>query len=262
MSSTPPSKSVPAVENAVKLLRRMAMTSSAEGVAPMARATGLSVSTTFNILKTLTKEGFVTFEHKDKTYRIGMGILEIVAPILGANPNDLIRPLLYNLASEHSVMVALWHVTESQRIVLIDSVTPSKIVHARMETGSRLPAMIGAVGRVYAARLDVKEAEAKTEYAKLQWQAAPGFDHYWNDIQEARETGYAFDFGNLFIGLNIAAAIACDGDGHPRLGLSAITIAGQTDVETLKAAAIGLKEAAGLIETNVFARARGVIKGA
>lgn len=262
MSATTPPKSVPAVENAVKLLRRMALTSTAEGVAPMARATGLSVSTTFNILKTLTKEGIVTFEAKDKTYRIGMGILEIVAPILGANPNDLIRPLLHNLAREHSVMIALWHVTENQRIVLIDSVTPSKIVHARMETGSRLPAMIGAVGRVFAARLNVSEAKAKAEYAKLQWQAAPGFESFWRDIQEARDTGYAFDFGNLFIGLNIAAAIVSDANGHPRLGLSAITIAGQTDVETLKDAAIGLKDAARLIETNVFASAQGAPKEA
>lgn len=256
MSDSNPPKYVPAVENAVKLLRRMAMMSKSEGVAPMARATGLSVSTTFNILKTLTKEGFVTFDSKDKTYRIGMGILEIVAPILGANPNDLIRPLLHNLASEHSVMIALWQVTESQRIVLIDSVTPNKIVHARLETGSRLPAMIGAVGRVFAARTRVSKTEAKTEYDRLQWQSPPGFDEYWRDIEEAATTGYAFDFGNLFIGLNIAAAIACDADGHPRLGLSAITIAGQTEASKMREVAQALTDAAGLIESNVFARTR------
>ena len=253
-SNTP--KYVPAVENAVKLLRRMAVMNNSEGVAPMARATGLSVSTTFNILKTLTKEGFANCDPKDKTYQIGMGILEIVAPILGANPNDLIRPLLHNLASEHSVMIALWQVTESQRIVLIDSVTPTRIVHARMETGARLPAMIGAVGRVYAARTGVTKAQAKTEYSALQWQSPPGFDTYWKDIEQARETGFAFDYGNLFIGLNIAAAIACDATGQARLGLSAITIAGQTEAAKLQEAAQGLHEAAGLIETNVFARPR------
>jgi DNA-binding IclR family transcriptional regulator len=256
MTQAGPSKFVPAVESAVKLLRRIAIISEPEGVAAMARATGLNGSTTFNILKTLAKEGFVTFDEKDKTYRIGMGVLEIVGSILGANPNDLIRPLLHALATEHSVLIALWQITESDRIVLIDSVAPHKVVHAKLETGSRLPVMIGAVGRCYAALTGVTRADAQTAYDRLKWQSPPGFEIYWQDIEAARKTGFALDFGNLFIGLNIAAAVARDADGRPRLGLSAISIAGQTSVEAMQDIAAALNKAATLIETNVFARPR------
>ncbi|MGR3551622.1 IclR family transcriptional regulator [Pseudooceanicola sp.] len=252
MTASDSPKFVPAVENAIKLLRSMAMISSPEGVAPLARVSGLSVSSTFNLLKTLTKEGVVSFDPKDKTYRIGMGVLEFVAPILGANPTDLIRPLLSDLAKDHNVMVALWHVTERQRIVMIDSMAPTYIVHARMRTGSRLPALIGALGRCYAARTGMERATAEDHYAELRWQAPPGFDNYWRDIEEARKTGYAFDFGNLFIGVNIAASIACDGNSQPRLGLSAITIAGQMQPDLMTHVAIGLKEAAHQIEKNIF----------
>ncbi|WP_237061397.1 IclR family transcriptional regulator [Loktanella sp. M215] len=256
MKETGPSKFVPAVENAIKLLRRIAMASEPEGVAAMARATGLNGSTTFNILKTLANEGFVTFDEKDKTYRIGMGVLEIVGSILGANPNDLIRPLLNALATEHSVLIALWQITECDRIVLIDSVAPHKTVHAKLETGSRLPAMIGAVGRCYAALTGVTRGHAQAAYDRLKWQSPPGFEAYWEDIETARVTGFAFDFGNLFIGLNIAAAVVCDADGRPRLGLSAISIAGQTSAEAMQDIATALHKAANLIETNVFARPR------
>ena len=259
MKETGPSKFVPAVENAIKLLRRIAMASEPEGVAAMARATGLNGSTTFNILKTLANEGFVVFDEKDKTYRIGMGVLEIVGSILGANPNDLIRPLLHSLATEHSVLIALWQITESNRIVLIDSVAPTKTVHAKLETGSRLPAMIGAVGRCYAALTGVTQSEAKVAYDLLKWQSPPGFENYWQDIELARQTGIAYDFGNLFIGLNISAAVASDAAGKPRLGLSAISIAGQTSAKAMQDIGAALHKATNLIQTNVFARPGGML---
>lgn len=245
---------VPAVDNALKLLKYMASRGGSHGVAPLARATGITVSSTFNILKTLVRSGFVTFDPKDKTYRIGMGILEIVAPVLGANPNDLIRPLLDGMAEEFNVPIALWQVTEHERIILIDQVAPRRIVHANIERESRLPAWSGAVGRCYAAHMGKDRADVRRGYESVRWQNPPGFDAYWASVEVARRDGFAFDFGNLFAGLDICAAMVCDAMDRPRLGISTIAITGQTDREQLQHVARRLAEAAAIIEINVFGR--------
>lgn len=247
-------KPVPAVDNAIKILRHLAAQGTPVGVAPIARATGISVSTTFNILKTLVRQGFVSFETQSKTYRIGMGVLEIVAPVLGANPNDLIRPLIEGIVAEFGIMIALLQLSESGRMILIDTMQPLNIVHATLNKGARMPAMLGALGRCYTGAIGMDRATCETRFAELRWQNAPAFDTYWDEAEQARKDGYAFDFGNLFVGLNNVASLACDSSGMPRIGLSAMAIVGQLTRAQMDEVALALRDTARLIETNIFGR--------
>ena len=75
--------------------------------------------------------------------------------------------------------------------------------------------------------------------------------------QIARETGTASDRGQLYRGLDIAASLACDAKGSPRLGMSSITIAGQKTDEDLDRVASALAEAARQIERCLFGRQAG-----
>jgi len=252
-----PQKYVGAVENAVKILRRLAQADEPEGVAIVARETGLNVSTTFNILKTLAKEGLVTFDEQTKGYAVGMGVLELSAPVLGRNPGDMIRPVMERICREHSVLVALWTITPNGRIVLSDRVVPMDVVHADMRQGSRLPELAGAIGRCVAAVRDIDRETLREAYAALRWQRDPGFESYWADVQQARVDGYAFDFGHLFKGLSMAAVAIRDLDGSTRLGLSAISISDQIEPAALREAACALREAGRFIELNVFGRREG-----
>ncbi|WP_163849173.1 IclR family transcriptional regulator [Pseudooceanicola aestuarii] len=254
MKPSDPQKYVGAVENAVKILRQLAQTGAPEGVASIARETGLNVSTTYNILKTLTKEGLSTFDERSKSYAIGMGVLELSAPMLGRNPGDMIRPVMERISREHSVLVALWTVTPQGRIVLSDRIAPADVVRADMQPGSRLPDLVGAVGRCVAAARGLDREALRDAYAGLRWQRAPGFDAYWQEVQQARIDGYAFDFGQLFRGLSIAAVAIRDIAGTPRLGLSTISIADQIDDQAMREAAKDLKAAGEFIELNVFGR--------
>ncbi|MHA7874365.1 IclR family transcriptional regulator [Roseivivax sp.] len=254
MADQPRQKSVPAVQNATAILRLLAARGAPMGATQIARETGLNVSSAFNILRTLSHEGLLSFDPEDKTYRIGMGLMEVVAPILGANPADLIRPLMNEIAQSQQVMLALWQITASERIVLIDRFTAPRIVQAMMSQNSRLPVFAGAIGRCYAAALDLSEAEARRGYDSVRWQKAPGFESYWADVAQARESGAAFDHGNLFRGLEIVAAVARDAEGTPRLGMSSITITGQHEPADLTAVAAQLVDAAGQVERNIFGR--------
>lgn len=247
-------KLVPAVQNAMTIIRLLANSGRPLGATQIARETGLNVSSAFNILRTLSFEGLLSFDAEAKTYRIGMGLMELAAPLLGASPADLIRPLMSAIAEEHRITIALWQITGDERIVLIDRFTAPNIVQAVISRGSRLPVFAGAIGRVYAASLGLSKPDTQKGYNDVRWQNAPGFKAYWADVQAARESGIARDRGNLFRGLDIVAVLSRDAAGTPRLGMSSITITGQQDEESLVRIGSALASAARQVERGVFGR--------
>jgi DNA-binding IclR family transcriptional regulator len=251
-------KIVGAVANAVAILRSLVQLSEPVGVAAIARDTGVSVSTCFNILRTLAGERLVEFDAEAKTYRIGLGVLEFSLPLLGANQADLIRPELQRLSDEHKSLICLWQITEAERIILVDRVSSARTVRVDMSHGSRLPTYVGAVGRCYAALRKPPRDELKQRFDALQWQAPPSFDAYAEDVERAKQDGFAFDFGQLFIGLEIAAAVITDPAGKPRLGISGINIAGQLPRRDIERLAVDLRDSADWISEALFGVSRGV----
>ncbi|MEO1986450.1 MAG: helix-turn-helix domain-containing protein [Martelella sp.] len=250
-------KLVPAVQNAMSIMRLLAAQGRPMGATMIARETGLNVSSAFNILRTLSHEGLVSFDPEAKTYRMGMGLMEFAVPLLGANPTDVIRPTLAATAQENQTMIALWQITPSERIVLTDRFTAPNIPHVVLAQNSRLPVFSGAIGRCYAATRGLTEAETRKGFGTVRWQDAPRFESYWDDVLKARETKAAFDRGHLFRGLDIVASIARDAEGVPRLGMSSITIAGQQTDDSLDAIATALAGAAAQIERCLFGRPAG-----
>ncbi|WP_375263002.1 IclR family transcriptional regulator [Palleronia sp.] len=250
-------KLVPAVQNAMIIMRLLAASGRPLGATQIAREAGLNVSSAFNILRTLSHEGLLSFDPEAKTYRIGMGLMEFTAPLLGANPADLIRPTLTAIAQDHQVAIALWQIAANERITLIDRFTAPNIVQAVMARSSRLPAFAGAIGRVYAAARNLNKTQTREGFDSVRWQNAPDFETYWSDVHAARDSGTAQDRGNLFRGLDIVAALSRDASDVPRLGMSSITITGQQTEESLERVGIALAEAALKIERGVFGRPLG-----
>lgn len=250
--SPEPQKTVPAVENAAKILRHLARRGQPEGAAGVARATALSVSSTFNILKTLVSQDLVSFDPVAKTYRIGIGMLELATPLLGTSPVDLILPAMAQIAEDHKVMVALWQITDAERIILQSRVVPSSVAHVNVRPGARLPAYIGAIGRCYVAALGLDKTKAREKFLPLRWQTPLDFEDYWSEVQTCKSRGYAADYGNMFTGMLTVAAICLDNSGTPRLGLSSINIAGQVSREKLHEVGLVLKELSGKIERNLL----------
>ena len=253
-------KFVGAVENAVAILRYLAHASGSLGVATIARDTGLNVSTTFNILKTLSKEGLVVFDRRTKTYRIGLGVLEFSAPLLGTGQADLFRPELEKLSVEHRSLIGLWKITPNERIVLVDRVVGLNIVRVDMSIGSRLPAFVGAVGRCVAATRRLSHSELRARFETLRWQDPPSFDDYAAEVEEAARRGYAFDHQQLFRGVDIAASVICDHAGEARFGISGIVIAGQLSRGELEALAVTIRDTAQGIGSSLYGRAAAMLE--
>jgi DNA-binding IclR family transcriptional regulator len=227
---------VGAVVNAVRILQFLGGTPEPRGVAAIARATGISPSTTFNILKTMTRLGFVALDHGDKTYRLGLALAELAAGFVGVSQVALVHPEMERLAADYAMLIVLWRMTDDGHMVLVDRAYSEQAVRVDARIGSRLPALIGAVGRCVAAALELPEAELRQRFQGLRWQQAPTFDSYRADVSRACERGFARDNGQLYKGIQTVGAIVADFGGKPRFGLSGITISGQhaaADLERL-----------------------------
>lgn len=247
-------REVGAVVHAIRILRLLAQAPLPMGVAAVARETGISPSTCFNILRTLARARFVAVRGLDKTYTLGMAIAELATGLVGLSPGELIRPELERLALNYDMLVVLWRVTEDNHVVLVDRAYTPTAVRVEMRLGLRLPSLVGAVGRCVAAALDLPAAELRRRFAALRWQAPPSFADYCAEIGEARATGFALDDGQLYRGLQTVAAIITDACGQPRFGISGITITGQHTPDLLRRMGAELHEVAAYVGSALFPR--------
>ncbi|MBI0435846.1 IclR family transcriptional regulator [Roseomonas sp. KE0001] len=247
-------RDVGAVIHAIRILQHLSAATAPLGVAAVARGTGISPSTCFNILRTLTRTRFVAFREQDKTYSLGLGVAELAAGFLGISHAELIRPELERLALNYDMLIVLWRVTEDGHIVLIDRAHSHTAVRVEMRLGLRLPMLVGAVGRCVAAALDLPQAELRRRFAALRWQSPPSFESYLADVEAARGSGWSLDNSQLYRGLITIAALITDQHGQPRFGLSGITIAGQRPPQIFEQLGRELREVAGFATRALFPR--------
>jgi DNA-binding IclR family transcriptional regulator len=224
--------SVPALVHAVRILRYLALRKST-GVTVIAHDTGISASSCFNILRTLTGQGLIKFNQKTKTYSLGVGVAEIAAGLFGGGTLKAIRPSLDRIASEYGVLLAIWHITIEEHLVLIDRIFPETPARVELQLAQRLPAFAGAVGRSIAAVQPVSDDLLRKRFKEIRWQKPITFDAYRAGVQRTRLDGYAIDEGNLIRGVK-SVAVALRGPNGPRLGISAVTFADQVSQPKLK----------------------------
>ncbi|MCC5987043.1 MAG: IclR family transcriptional regulator [Pararhodobacter sp.] len=220
-------RSVGAVVHALRILRHLAGLGAPVGVSAIARATGVNTSTCFNILRTLVAEGLVVFDPGDKTYRLGLGVLELAVGLLGANHGDLIRPELERLAADSPALICLWQIVGEDRIVLLDRAWHPGAVRVDLPVGKRMPSFAGAVGRAIAHARGLSDAELHRGFALLRWQQPISFDEYRASLRDIQRHGYGRDAGATYAGIDSVAAVVPDASGEPRYGLGAVTIRGQ-----------------------------------
>lgn len=218
---------VGAVVNAVRILQFLAITPEPVGVAAVSRGTGVSPSSAYNILKTLHRLGFVALDHEAKTYTLGLALAELASGFLGTSPIALVRPELERLALRYGMLIVLWRMTDDAHMVLADRACSERAVRVDAPIGSRLPMLIGAVGRCVAAAIDLPDSELRQAFEALRWQQPPSFESYRADVERAKQRGFARDNGQLYKGVQTVASVILDAGGRPRFGLSGITIAGQ-----------------------------------
>lgn len=121
---------------------------------------------------------------------------------------------------------------------LAEAPTPLRV---HFTVGQRLPSLIGALGRCFAAHLGLPKPQIKAMFKELRWQDPPTFDQYWSDVEETRRNGFAVDIGRYNRNFTTVAAPVLASDGRATMAVSAITFSGDIDRTRLLRLAADLK---------------------
>ena len=226
----------PSVSHALAILRHLAAERRGEGVTAIARAVGLSPSSAFNILKTLSAEGFAEFDPATKSYSIGEAAIEIARTALDpANAFQRVRADIARIARQQNATTSLWRVTGNERLVLLVHADSGEGTRIDLSPGQRLPLLAGAGGRCVAAGLHLDDSRLEAAFRKLRWDSPPDWRQWRADVRQAQATGWAIDSDHSIRGVASVAAAIRDHGGAARFSLTCTFFSAQTDQERLEA---------------------------
>lgn len=185
------------VVNAIRILRHLGTSGEPATTTELARTLGINPSTCFGILKTLVAEGMLVFDEIGKRYATGIGVVQLAECALSEDGKlDLLRPHLQRIADRFEVPLTLWSLSVPDRLVLV-CLAQSGTLQVQMRVGKRVPALMGATGRLLAASRRFTKAQARSRFRSLRWGEAPSFEQYWAECELAARRGWAMDDGNF-----------------------------------------------------------------
>ena len=230
MSDPSSEKLVGALVSGLMILRYLQRSRSPVGVTQIARELKLNPSTCFNLLRTLVHEGLASFDTTTKTYALSLGVVALAQGALDRESHiRILHPELERLAVRFGVAMNLWQVIEADRVLLVDRAEPVAAIQTSMRIGQRLPMLVGALGRCFAAYSNLSRAELKRRFSKIRLARPIDFDDWMAEVNQVRDAGYAVDEGYFSPGITTLAVPIRESDGAPRLAVSAIAIAAQLD---------------------------------
>ena len=226
--AVPSGKQVGAVVGAIKILRYLADAKEPVGVSRVAKDTRLNTSTTFNILRTLALHDFVKFDQHAKTYLLSLGIMEVAkgATAVGSDFGAIL-PMMQRVADKHGVTVTLWQPVRKDRKVLILAAHTRNNMRIQMAVGQRLPLLIGATGRLFAAFTALTKSELRRQFNAIRWEDPLSFDEFMAQTAEAKANGWSIDKGNFFVGTVLVSTPILDRNSHASMAVTANMFAGQ-----------------------------------
>ncbi len=231
------------VINALHILRHLTKTNQPERAVDIARQIGINQSTCFNILRTLVAEDVLAFNPLSKTYTAGNGLAKLVGQFVTQGQRiDVAKPLMRELARRFAVTVTLWRPIGTERIILVNSEVSPTDLRIDMAEGQRLPYLMGASGRIFAGQLDWDKNTMRQAFDKIRWSEPTNFDTYRNEIDKARNCGYAIDDGTFARGIMAIAAPVRDHSGAIVYTVSAVMFRNQYDAEGIATLGRALNE--------------------
>lgn len=215
---------VAAVQHAMEILLALDARNPEFGVNELARRAGVHKSTASRILSTLESARFVARDPDTNRFRIGMGLIALVNPIVGdMDVVKLARPYIDNLARETGETTSLGFWLDGE-VIMVEQVPGSRAVGFLARASTRVPAYCTASGKVFLAYMSPQERHAyfdktlekvtpftKTTEAELQ-----------DDFNHTRDAGFARNSEEYQAESCGLASMIWDASGTP---VAALTIA-------------------------------------
>jgi DNA-binding IclR family transcriptional regulator len=234
--AAPPSTIVRPVDNAIRILRYLSVIRQPTTVTVIARELKINPSTCFNILRTLVWNGVVDFDAATKSYKTGLGAIDLANKALLRNGDmaDAVQPAMERIAQAHAVTTMIWRRIGEDRMMLVAIADSPATIRIHLRLGQRLPLLIGAAGRVMAAFGSITDKEIRKRFSELEWNRGPTVDAYLAQVAKARKNGWAADEGSYVTGVHSVAAPIFNREGTLRGVAVASMFRGQHNPATVK----------------------------
>lgn len=244
---------VPAVDRAARILAYLKHRHA--GVTEVSDALSITRSNCFAILKTLHAHNLLAFHVEDKTYSLGLGLLELG----GAISKDfavigLVRPfLLQHVRASNLTTFVVWRAGE-RRMILLDKEEAPSDVRISIAVGTRLPITHGASGKCFLAFLPAEEREHLLETVGIPQTTEHTITdpaRYRAEIARIQRDGYVTSAEESTIGTNALAAPVFDSEGGIMLVLTAIGFTSSLPPATMRTRGRALRDTADRVTRTV-----------
>ncbi|CAM3222982.1 IclR family transcriptional regulator [Deinococcus saxicola] len=219
--------SVRTLERGLNVLTSLAELGQAS-LTQVAKAAGLSASTTYRLLETLRQGGFVEWEERSGLFSVGVRSYQVGAAFAGRNT-------LMNAAQSEMISLvgdlgetANLAVLRENEAVYIHQVEGSQLVRMFAQLGAGTLLNCSGVGKVLLAwhgEEDVAERLGPQPYAAFTPNSITTLPAYLKELQNVRTQGYALDDEEREIGVRCMAIPLRD---HTRQVVASLSISAPT----------------------------------
>ncbi len=232
------------VEKAIDVLFHLHQQAGPLGVSQVARALGMPKSSTHRLLSALVRRGLVERNGRGK-YELGIALVTLAFGMLDREPL---------VAAGHSVLER--HANDlgetfflvgprNRKLVVLDKAEGNGLLRVSPRVGATIPMHATAVGKLYLAS-EPELLSALTEpFERFTARTPTNRDELQQQVQRARQLGYALNCDEWIEGLSVAAApISSPGGGDQKRKMAGAV-----------AAALPSPRMAGIGEAKVVERA-------
>lgn len=246
----PRRRRVQAVDHAVDVLECLAASRSPLGVSDIARQTGMSKGSVYQLLATLETRRLVMREPDSASYRLGWALYEMGATLAQSiDVQRIARPFLDRLALETGESVLLG-ILDEDSVLYLDRGDAGGGFHMVANAGRRSPLHSNASGKLLLAFADedVVNAYLGNELERFTEATLTDPSLLRSQLDEIRAQGYATCWQERELGL---CSVAVQLRAHTRETVASLTLAGpagRLTPETVESHLTPLRHAAAEIE--------------
>lgn len=196
----------------------------------MARATGLSTSTSFRILRSLTEERLLRYSDIDRCYYVGPLAFELgLAALTEAQVQTSWRDAVDHIARETRLTTYLMARSDNDAVCLL-CVQGSTVLRAMpVEVGQRLPLGVGAGSLAILATLDDEEIQRviSAQASRLSLFGRSKAGQILERVELTRQRGFSISSGTVAPGLTGVGVAISPRQGLTQLAISVSAVAGR-----------------------------------
>jgi DNA-binding IclR family transcriptional regulator len=213
---------VVALARGLEVLRAFSLGDGLLGNREIAARTQLPKPTVSRLTHTLTKLGYLTYSERLGKYELGTGVLALgYAALRNIGVGRVARPFMQALADYSGASVSLGS-RDRLEMVYVEHCRSNATVSLRLETGSRIPLGVTAMGRAFLVALPKLEREAlmvrlRAAHADDWPRVAAGVAQA---IEDYRTHGYTLSIGDWKQDVHAVAAPLVPPDGSRILAIN------------------------------------------